>query len=85
MEHSILPSCPLTTASRVPCSKSLSTPGDRGAELMSEMLAVTSLRAQAMSELISELCSGATPLDSGDTGRIFLREQGDKVREESLL
>lgn len=67
MEPSILLSRPLTTAPRVPCSMFFSTPGDRGAELMSVILDVTSVRSEVMSELTSELGSDSTPLDFGDT------------------
>lgn len=67
MDPSILPSCPLTTAPRVPCSMFFSTLGDGGAELMSVMSDVTSVRSEVMSELTSELCSDSTPLDFGNT------------------
>lgn len=67
MQPSILPSCPLTTAPRVPCSMFFSTPGDRGAEVMSVILDVTSVRSEVMSELTSELGSDSTPLGFGNT------------------
>lgn len=71
MDPSVLPSCPRTTAPRVPCSMFFSTPGDGGAELMSVMSDVTSVRlevmSEVMSELMSELCSDSTPLGLGNT------------------
>lgn len=82
------PQGPLTTAPRVPFSMFFSTPGDGGAELMSVMSDVTSVRSEVMSEvmseLTSELCSDSTPLDLGKTWRIFMRNWGGVLREANL-
>lgn len=71
MDSSILLLCPLTTAPRVPCSRSFSAPGDGGSELMSVILDVTSVRSdvrsEVKSELTSELGSDSTPLAFGNT------------------
>lgn len=67
MDSSILLLCPLTTAPRVPCSRSFSAPGDGGSELMSVILDVTSVRSEVKSELKSELGSDSTPLAFGNT------------------
>lgn len=67
MEPRILLSCPLTTAPRVPCSMFFSTLGDGGAEPMSVIIDVTSVRSEVMSELTSELGSDSAPLVFGNT------------------
>lgn len=60
-----------------------SAPGDGGAELMSVMSDVTSVRSEVTSEVVSELGSDSTPLGLGNTWRIILRGEG--LRGANLL